>query len=939
MPDTSTGIGRSSIERRHEARSARSIVAVASVCAVLLAACTKETPETLIKAAQRHIAGHDYRSALIELRNAVALAPGNGTAYRLLGSTFLVGGDPRAAEGALRQALSLAQRPDDVLPALAQSMLRQGQAERLIAELGTRRLQDPAADASLQTSLGQAWLTQGDTRKAGDAFATALTQTPGAPLARLGQAMIAAQGGDIGKAASIADEILARDPRLTEGHAFKAQLLLSQGRRKEAAESLEQAVAVDAGNLSARLALASLRIDERAYDKAQTLLEASRAPWANDPRLTFLRSLLALRMGDLRRAKNEVATILARAPDHVPTLTLDAEIELRSGYPDLAETDLQKALYVDPSAVTARKLLAATYLRQGRPAKAINVLQPLLQQAGVGDPALMALAGEAYLASGDSARASEFFERSASDPGSGANARLRLGQIALTRGDFDRGASELQAASAMDTEHEQADLLLFAFHLRRREIDKALAAAGAFVKKQPRNPLGYVLEGTAHLAGKDRIGARKSFDAALAIQPDYLPALRGLADVDVAESQSATALRRYEALLATKPKDEQLLVAFAGLQERMGKVAEAGATLRRAVEANPRSPTPYFVLVQYDLRQRQAQAALTVAQAGVAANPAQPRFVELLGNTQEATGAQDAALKSFEELASLEPQSLTPLMKLAALQTRRRDFDSAAQSLRQAQRASPDSDEIARDLVAAYLSVRRFDDALAVATALRTRKPASASGFALEGDVQAAWQKWPEAERAYRAGLAAEPRSGVAAVGLCRMLSASGRKNESAAFATAWIARNPADIPMRMYVADVALSANDYPAAASQYVAVLQQAPDEVPALNNLAWTLGEMKDPRALGFAERAVALAPNSPIALDTLGMLQLEQGDAKKALESLARMRDLAPDRKDLRLHYAMGLLRAGRIDEGKAELRELVASKDDFSGKATIPALLK
>jgi cellulose synthase operon protein C len=939
MPDSSSGIGKSSIGRRHALRTARWIIAVASGCTVLLAACTKETPQSLIEAAQRHVAAHDYRSAQIELKNAIALAPASGAAYRLLGLMYLGAGEPQAAEAALRKALSLSEPPDEVLPALALSLLRQGAADRLLAELGARKLQDPAADASLQTSLGQAWLIQGDLKKAAAAFAAALAQTPGAPLARLGQAMLAARDGDTGKATSIADEVLASNPQLTEAHTLRAQLLLSQGRREEAAASLEQALAVDAGNLPARLALASLRIDAKAYDQAQTLLDASKAPRANDLRVTYLRSLLALRKGDLRKAKDEVAKVLAQAPEHVPTLILAADIELRLDNPDLAEVDLEKALYVDPSADAARKLLAATYLRQGRPTKAINVLQPLLQQAETADPALAMLAGEAYLASGDTARASELFERSATDPGNGATARTRLGQIALTRGDFDRGVSQLQAASAMDTEREQADLLLFTFHLRRHEIDQALEAAARFVKKQPRNPLGYVLEGTAHLAGKDRTRARQGFDAALKIQPDYLPALRGLADVDVAESQAASALRRYEALLAANPHDDQLLVAFAALQERTGQVAEAGETLRRATDAQPHSLTAYVALVQYELRRRQTAAALRVAEAGVAANPGQPRFVELLGNTQEAAGAQEAALKTFEDLARLEPRSLAPILRSAAIEARRRDFDAASRSLRQAQRAAPDNDQIAHDLVATYVSAGRFDDALGVAIAMRTRKPGAASGFTLEGDVQAARQKWPEAERAYRAALAAEPGYGVAAVGLCRMLSASGRTSESTLFATSWISRNPADVPMRMYVADLALGTKNYPAAVSQYEAVLQRAPDDVPALNNLAWTLGEMKDPRALGFAERAVALAPNSPLALDTLGMLQLEQGDPNKGLESLTRVRDLAPDRKDLRLHYAMGLLRVGRTDEGKAELRELVASKDDFAGKATIPTLLK
>ncbi|MEO8523916.1 MAG: XrtA/PEP-CTERM system TPR-repeat protein PrsT [Caldimonas sp.] len=938
MSQTSVGV-----ERRPTARGGESIVArvawlAAAVCVLLVAACAKESPEVLIQSAERHLAERDFRTAQIELRNAIRLAPESGSGHRLLGIALLGGGDPVAAEVVLRKALSLTQRPDDVLPSLALSLVRQGEIERVTTEFGTRKLQEPAADAPFQTSLGQAWLMRGDVNRAGDAFTAALADVPGYPPARLGQARILAQGGNIDGASSITDEVLAADPRLLEGHTFKAQLLLSQGRRKEAIVPLEKALAIDSSDVPARVALVSLRIDERDYDKSQSVLDAATAPFASDPRLAYLRGLLALRKGDLKKARDETSAILRQAPDHVGSLVLAGEIELRSDNLNLAEAHLQKALYVNSGAAPARRLLAVTYLREGRAVKALDVLQPLLQQSDPKDAQLMLLAGEAYLASGDLARASEFFESSKAGAGSEAPARLRLGQIAMTRGDFDRSVGELQAASALDTQHQQADLLLFALQMRRHDPRKALAAAEGFMKKQPDNPLGRVLAGTAHLAGKDLASARQEFDTALKIKPDYFPALRGLADVDEAEGHAGEAIRRYQDRIASKPDDEQLLVALAELQERMGDAADSGATLRRAIAANPKSASPYVALVKSHLRRREPKLAVAVAEEAVTANPAQPRLVELLGNTQDAVGAGDGGVKAFQELVGLEPQSLAPQTRLAAVQAKQRDFNGAARTLRQAQRTAPDNERIARDLVAVYMAAAKFDDALAVAKTLQERKAGSALGNTLEGEVQAARQKWPEAERAYRVALERQPQSSAIAIGLSRVLSVSGRKGESAAFLKSWISRYPADVSMRMYIADTALRAKDYKAAALQYEAALDQAPDNVPALNNLAWTLGELKDPRALGFAERAVALAPDSPIALDTLGMLHLEQGDPKKAIESLTRVRELAPDRKDLRLHYAMGLLSAGRSEEGKAELRQLSSSPEDFPGKASIPALL-
>jgi Flp pilus assembly protein TadD len=280
------------------------------------------------------------------------------------------------------------------------------------------------------------------------------------------------------------------------------------------------------------------------------------------------------------------------------------------------------------------------------------------------------------------------------------------------------------------------------------------------------------------------------------------------------------------------------------------------------------------------LRQLNPKAALAVAEEAVAANPKQSRLLELLGNTQMAVGASEDAVRTFQELARLRPQELAPLLKLAAAQAKRRDFSGAARTLRQAQQFAPNNTGIARDLVSVHLAATKFDDALGVALVLQVRKPGAAIGHVLEGDVHAARQKWPEAERAYRTALKLEPQSSDIAIGLCRVLSASGRKSETAAFARNWISRNPADVPMRMYVAETALHAKNYKAAGVQYETVLRHAKNNVLALNNLAWTLGELKDPRALGFAERALEFAPNSSPVLDTLGMLHVEQGDQREA-----------------------------------------------------------
>ncbi len=61
-----------------------------------------------------------------------------------------------------------------------------------------------------------------------------------------------------------------------------------------------------------------------------------------------------------------------------------------------------------------------------------------------------------------------------------------------------------------------------------------------------------------------------------------------------------------------------------------------------------------------------------------------------------------------------------------------------------------------------------------------------------------------------------------------------------------------------------------YREAATVHESLVQTSPNDGTLLNNLAWLYGELGDPRALGHAEKAYALMPSDPGAMDTLGWI---------------------------------------------------------------------
>ena len=135
------------------------------------------------------------------------------------------------------------------------------------------------------------------------------------------------------------------------------------------------------------------------------------------------------------------------------------------------------------------------------------------------------------------------------------------------------------------------------------------------------------------------------------------------------------------------------------------------------------------------------------------------------------------------------------------------------------------------------------------------------------------------------------------------------------------------------------MRARNYKAAAARYQELIAQEPNNVVALNNLAWVSGEIGDPKAISYAERGVSLSPNSAATLDTLGVLLMKKGETAKGLEHLSNAARLAPDRYDIRLNYARSLATAGQKDAARKELEALQSVQADFPGKSEIAAMLK
>jgi putative PEP-CTERM system TPR-repeat lipoprotein len=193
-------------------------------------------------------------------------------------------------------------------------------------------------------------------------------------------------------------------------------------------------------------------------------------------------------------------------------------------------------------------------------------------------------------------------------------------------------------------------------------------------------------------------------------------------------------------------------------------------------------------------------------------------------------------------------------------------------------------------------------------------------GHVLEGEVYVAQKNWELAERTYRAALKKFDLPALV-VRTHTIMEAAGKPTEANGMAEEWIRRHPNDATVMAYLGERDIADQRYESAAKRYRSALERQPDNPLLLNNLAWVSNELKQPKALEYAERAHELAPENPSIMDTLGSILVDSGQTERGLELLGRAAELSPNAYSIRLNFAKALLKTERKGAARKELEAL------------------
>lgn len=921
--------------RRITKRAVSATIAIISLMlSAGLAGCEKSVSSaSLMVEAKQYQQKGDNKAALIQLKNAATNSPENAEVRFQLANLYNHTGDPVSAEKEIRKALALGLDSSRAAPELAASLLSQGQPQKAIEETEKVTAKGP----ELLATRGSAYLALAKPAKAKESFEQAIAAKAASPEALMGLARLAMIEKDLPGANGFAERATAANSHNPDVWFFKGSLLRAQGKTDDAVVAYGQAITLQPGHVSAHIERAELEIAAGKFDAAKADIDAARKTAPSAVAVIYSQALLDFKQGRFAAAQESLQKVLRTVPEHMPSILMSGAVELNLGALQQAERHLRFYVGRFPNNAYARRLLAQTLLKSSQPADAAATLAPLLDR-GAQDVKLLTLAGESSLAAKDFDKAANYFARASALAPQAAELHTSLGLSKLGQGDTEKGISELELATSLEPESSDVGMALVHAEIGLKHYDKALAAVLALEKSRPTNAQVQNLKGAVYMLTSDVPNARASFEKALALQPNYFEPVLNLANLDMREKKAEMAKKRLEKFLATDKKSIAAMAAMAGIANVEGHPEQATIWLEKSANENPGALPPALQLAAQYMTVGQPQKALTLMRKVQTTNASNPDMLDLLGQIQIATRDYPGALATFSTLAKVQPQSMLPQMRLAGVHLVLKDEHHAMEDLARAVSLQPSSIVARIAQIGLLARMGKPDEAIALARQVQKLDEKSPEGYSVEGDLQSGMKRPALALPAYEKAFALS-KSPQLLIKIAETMKRAGKSKEAETRLALWRQANPSDPYVPIYVAESYMASKQFKPAAELLRQVVKLNPDNSMALNNLAWTYQQDKDPRALETAERAAAISPNSPEIMDTLGWLLVEQGNLARALPLLKNAVSLAPKAPDFRYHLAVALNKSGDKLAARKELRKLLADNKSFPQLEEAKSLLK
>lgn len=901
---------------------------------LLLVACSSDSANDYLARAQVAIESSQYAAATIELKNALRLDPELAQARWLLGKVYYDTGDFPSAEKELKRAVTQGWPADQIQPLLAEILLQLGEFEK-VRGISVAGLPSDVK-ASLYATQAHAALNMGDTWEADELIEKALGQSPDSLQASMAKARSLVIQGDVEGAGAILDEILALDPDYGPAWSLRGSLLAKGKDPEGALAAYDKAVSLPRTTFSDLFERSMLNLQLGNYPAAQRDARALLSQSRKHPAANYIQGLLHFQAGRYEAAIASLSVTEAAYKEFPLSQFFLASANLQEGNMQLAASQAERFHSLAPANLQGRILLATLRLYEGNYASVQALLKPVLASYPDNIDALN-LTINAMLREGKTDESIELLSRVASLQPNSPRAQIRLGAGLLAGGQTDESVARLETVLELDPEYELADILIVSTHIQKQEFPEAIAAAKAYRGRHPDSVTPYNVLGKVYLDAGEQELALAAFAQALELDKADPGANHYLAQISLAENDIAAARKRYETVLVEYPDSMTTLIHLALLDAREDDQEAMSEHLQQAAEAEPMALQPRLLLARLYLSQGKPEQVAPLFASLDRQQQQTPDVLQVTAMAQLSSKDPKAAQFTLEQLLKTTPDSapIRHVMAMAAAAA-----GDEARAVEELQRAIElDENYILSRIALARVALRQqsmaeFEQQLAVLVDLA---PDNSDVLLLQAAAEQSHDNTAEAIRFAEKAYELTPTSGTL-ISLASYETAAGNQENVLTRYTQWLEVHPEDVAVRMAYANNLLGGQQNDRAGEQYSAVLQAEPDNLAALNNLAWIMRKQDPAQALDYARKAAELAPQSGEVLDTLAVIEYLNKDYRRAERTIGRALEAIPDNPSLVYHSAMIAVALDDKSGARATLMELLGTDSVFPERVEAQALL-
>lgn len=845
----------------------------------------------LLEDAERDYASQRYDEAEIEYKNVLQIDGQNGPAIARLGQIFHVQGRDARALAFLEKGKEL--QPDDL-----ETRLRYG-----LASLAT-----------------------GNTKEARDEGIYLLPRLVGNE-----QAALLLVESSTAAELEATRQLLMAQPKNAATLVALGEAALRQNRTKEAEADFQAALAIDPKSIGAQSGLGVLYWSQNNLPAAdEAFRRASEASAPRSPkRLQYAQ--FKLQTGDMAAGRKLLETISQESPDYLPVWVWLAELAAMEKNFTESETLLARALARDPLHAEALVLGARVRIAKGEIDKGIVELERLRGLFPKSAQITYQL-GLALTAKGETNQAlTQLAQAALTLPQAG----LAIGEIGLRTRNYAAALTALRPLVQQHPEVIEARILLADALRANGDFDEALALYTQLEAQRPGDAAIVFARGLTHLGQNRESEARAAFLRVRELAPGHAGAATRLTELDLAHKRYTVARERLEADLVAVPQSSAhaLLLAQVGLAE--GNSATAEAALKRVIALQPDSPIAQFQLARIYMTAKDPQKAIDNLEAATKSGAPNFAALLLLGIIRDERKEYAAARDAYEKALALQPKSSLVLNNLACLYSDQfGEIDKAYDLAQRARALQPLEPRTADTFGWVLVKKKQYAAAVPILQESALRLPEEPEvqyhlGMALYylGDE-------PRAREAFDRAIATpdkitapdEIRQRLAILALDPALPSSAER----AAHEKRLQQRTDDPVARLRLGAWSERDGALDQALAHYRAALQANPANAGALLGTARIYASKNElPKALEAAKAARAAAPTDPAAAHLVGRLAFATGDYKWAASILNEAARTRPDDAELLYDHALAAYSIGRVGEAEDAVRSALQARPAFS----------